>query len=411
MHQNIFLITKYRHGVLSMLLHQNRVEDIHFYSDEKDNISVGNIYVGRVSNVVKNMNAAFVEISPGVQCFLPFDKCMAPYLGNREFDGKLIIGDELLIQIEKEPSKTKDALGTTNLSLSGKYCVLSSGNKKVGYSNKLSPGEKSIIKDFLLHDCPGLKIQEKAGSLKTNGNYGIVVRTNVKSLIPDRMEYLEQELMILKEQLEDIIKKGSTRTCYTKLVQAPPSYISSLKGLYGTNYDKIVTDDPLLFQICKEYLNSYDKENENKLSFYEDERISLSSLYGLESKVSELLQKKVWLKSGGYLIIEPTEALVVIDVNSGKYSGKQDKEEAIFRINMEAAEEIIHQVRLRNLSGILIIDFINMRETKNNELLVQKIKSMVRTDSIRTEFIDITPLGLIELTRKKMEKTLEEQFA
>lgn len=411
MHHNIFLITKYKQGILSVLLKQNRIDDIHFYSDEKEKISVGNVYIGRVSNVVKNMNAAFVEISPGVKCFLPFDKCMAPFLFNREFDGRLIIGDELLIQIEKEPSKTKDALGTTNISISGKYCAISSGNRKVGYSNKLNQGEKNIMKDFLLHECSGLKIYEKAGSLKTSGQFGIVVRTNAKTLIPDQMDYLSKEASILKEQLEDIIKRSGTRTCFSQIVQAPPNYISSLKGLYGTSYDKIVTDDPTLYEICKEYLQSYDVENENKLTFYEDERIGLLPLYGLESKVSELLQKKVWLKSGGYLVIEPTEALVVIDVNSGKYSGKQDKEEAILRINMEAADEIMRQVRLRNLSGILIIDFINMRDEKNNEMLVQKVKSLVKTDNIRTEFIDITPLGLVELTRKKMEKSLEEQFA
>ncbi|HKM03829.1 MAG TPA: ribonuclease E/G [Lachnospiraceae bacterium] len=405
-----FVITHYKNGIISALIKDNKLEHINYFDIENNDLAVGNIFIGKVSNVVKNMNAAFVEVKPGINCFLPIDSTLNPKLLNRIFDGRLIAGDELLVQINREAIKTKDPLITTNISISGQYSVCTYGNRKIGFSSKLSKSNKELVKTYLQEECSSLQIQNKNGVLKSKEEFGIVIRTNVSTLLPDHLDLLNDELAKLKDQLVHLIDIASKRTCFSKLVEAPPKYLELLKNLYESNYDKVVTDSKSIFDSCKQYLEENNKESLTKLSFYQDEKLPLFNLYGLDSKISEALNKKVWLKSGGYLVIEPTEALIVIDVNSGKFSGKVSKADAIFQINMEAAEEMAHQLKLRNLSGIIIVDFINMDNPLYKEQLINKIRELIKKDSIKTDFIDITPLGLVEITRKKVEKSLKEQL-
>lgn len=155
---------------------------------------------------------------------------------------------------------------------------------------------------------------------------------------------------------------------------------------------------------------SFQTCSETRLVFYEDAQLDLIKLLSLETQLERLLSKKVWLKSGGFLLIEPTEAFVVIDVNTGRYTGKKTGEETFLKINMEAAEEIAKQLRLRNLSGIILIDFINMKQPENKKMLIETLKAEIAKDSVRTVFVDMTRLNIAELTRKKVRKPLYEQL-
>ena len=172
-----------------------------------------------------------------------------------------------------------------------------------------------------------------------------------------------------------------------------------------------MTDQPDLFARLQEYFRISDLSETTGLRFYEDKLLSLAKLYSLEYALEQSCQKRVWLKSGGYLIIECTEAMVVIDVNTGKYSGKKNLADTIRLINLEAAKEVAHQLRLRNLSGIIMVDFIDMDTEEDKALLMDTLKAAVRPDPVKTTVVDMTPLNLVEMTRKKEKKPLWEQIA
>ena len=185
--------------------------------------------------------------------------------------------------------------------------------------------------------------------------------------------------------------------------------MASLRDSPGGRLEAILTDQADFYEELKRYLYLHQQEDLEKLSFYQDPLLSLSALYGLDKAVEEALGKRVWLKSGGYLVIEPTEAMVVIDVNTGKYSGKKTLQETIFKINLEAAQEIARQIRLRNLSGIIIVDFIDMEPGENRELLLKALSEAAAADPVKTTVVGMTKLNLVEMTRKKVRRPLHEQ--
>ena len=198
------------------------------------------------------------------------------------------------------------------------------------------------------------------------------------------------------------------RTCGTCLLRRPQGYLARLSDLYEADADRIMTDDTGLYQELTEYLRIWQPEDLDRLIFYEDHLLPMEKLYALERRLPEALQERVWLPCGGYLIIQPTEALTVIDVNTGKFEGGKKKEAAILKVNKEAAVEIAHQIRLRNLSGIILIDFINMEDSASNQALLSLLNTKLREDPIPTTLIDMTKLQLVEITRLKKEKPLSE---
>ena len=182
-------------------------------------------------------------------------------------------------------------------------------------------------------------------------------------------------------------------------------------NLYDSEVEQVLTDDELLYREIKSYLVEHQPEDVDRLSFYQDDLLPMKKLYSLESQLSQALQERVWLKSGGYLIIQPTEALTVIDVNTGKFEGGKKKETAFLKINCEAAVEIARQLRLRNLNGIIIVDFINMEEEASKAALLSEFDAQLRRDPIRTTLVDMTKLSLVEVTRQKRERPLAECVA
>ena len=387
------LITRQEDAVLSSLFEEKELIQVHI-ENTKEQSKIGNIYVAKVKNIVKNIEAAFVEIEGKQMCFLSLRKEEIPIFCNQKKNSKICVGDEILVQVTTDGIKTKNPTVTTNLSFSGKYVVLTHGKLHTGISNKL--GDKNE-RERLRGICE--KFPEDT--------CGYIVRTNAANV---EEELLMEEAQALFDLYQQIKKTGICKSCFSCVYQGIPEYLSDIRNGYSCELDEIVTDDLELYEEIKDFLKTYQREDLEKLRWYEDTQISLNCLYGLDTKISKALKEKVWLKSGGYLVIQPTEALTVIDVNTGKaISGKKPTEETFLRVNTEAAEEIAKQLRLRNLSGIIIIDFIDMPKEKSREQLVIHLSQLIQKDPVKTVFVDMTKLNLVEITRQKVRKPLHEQ--
>lgn len=354
---------------------------------------LGNIYVGRVKNVVKNLNAAFIEIAPGVPCYYSLEDMKQPLFVKKINSPRLVQGDELVVQVIRESTGSKPPKVSTNLNLTGKYLVLTSENTSVGISKKLDPSTRERLKEVL--------------TFKEDRNFGLILRTNAAFAEPE--EILEEYRKLKREYL--YMKETAVhRTAFSCLRESIPEYLSTLQNVNNAQLDTILTDDEELLEQIRSYLEHFQPEDSEKLTFYEENLLSLNKLYALDTRLQEALQERVWLKSGGYLIIQPTEAMTVIDVNSGKSIAKKQAQEHYLKINLEAAAEIAHQLRLRNISGIIIVDFIDMKSEKAKEELMQALRAAVRTDRVPVQVVDMTKLNLVELTRKKVKKSLAEQL-
>lgn len=423
------IFTEYRGQQCALLLRGGRVLAASFFTGDAA-CAIGAIYVGRVKNIARNIDACFVEIDKGEICFLPMKKAASPFLTNRVYDGRLQEGDEILVQVEREAQKTKQASVTAQISLSNDYFVITLGSGKFGFSAKLSREKREEIAGFfsgqgiviggnmylapeklpedsavylemkkLLQGIPGGKAAELP-------SIGVIARTKAGEL--NGTEEVLDNFYQLLQRFYKLLATAVTRSCFSCMLEAPAPWEAVLHNLAEPEeYREIVTDDTGLYQTLSAYCTEYFSDKELRL--YQDKDFSLSSLYALETKLEPALKPRVWLKSGGYLIIEPTEALTVIDVNSGKNEmGKSV--EALRRINHEAAEEIALQLRLRNLSGIILVDFINMEDRKSGQELLDYLRSLVRNHRVKTTVVDITPLGLVEITRKKQSRPLSEQI-
>lgn len=393
------LLIKYKQKTLVLLIRDNRLISVRVY--EEDSLSsIGNIYVGRVQSIAENINAAFVEIDKNTPCFLPLSHAGYPHVLNRTYDGKLKAGDELIVQVFRDAIKTKQPVLTTKLSISGTYLVVSDGSEQLGISSKLSDCNKKKIIEVLLKE--GMIDQNKR--CISMEHMGMVVRTNAGTLSED-MSPLLQEWICLMEEFKNIITGASYRTCFSCLKCNKKGYLTDLKNYYTSEYNEIITD---CADIHEELLDYYEGQmNAPPIRYYQDD-YPLEKLYSIQTLLDRALNSRVWLKSGGYLIIEPTEALTVIDVNTGKFEAGKDREETFYHINMEAAIEIALQLKLRNISGIIIVDFINMDTEEHNKALLNKLISLIKEDSVKTTVVDMTPLGLVEITRKRVSKPLRE---
>jgi len=391
---NKLIITKQDNQIISAIYEGSDMVQVNI--DHRESISIlGNIYIGKVKNIVKNINAAFVEISGGKMCYLSLEENLYPIYIKPKQTEKLVVGDELLVQISKEDIKTKAPVVTTNINFTGKYVVLIHGRSMIGISSKIEDEEerkrlKKLMKGF------------------KEDSYGFIVRTNAVHMNEER---IHEEIMFLKKQYEELKQYGVHKSLFSLLYQTPPGYICDIRDGYADRIDEIVTDDLEIHKNIKEYLENYQKEDLEKLQLYKDDMISLKNLYSINSKLEKGLNEKVWLKSGATLIIQPTEALTVIDVNTGKaISGKKNVEDTFFKVNMEAAQEIAKQIRLRNLSGIIIIDFIDMSKQEYKVKLMKVLEELFRKDPVKTTLVDMTALNLVEITRKKVRKPLYEQI-
>lgn len=391
---NKLIITRWEGAVLTMVRSKEEVLQLDLEPDGEPSI-LGSIYIGKVKNIVKNINAAFVEIGDGQMGYLNLTDACIHRVFPAGASGKLKAGDEIVVQVERDAVKTKAPVLTGNLNFTGRYLVLTAGKNQLGFSAKLT--DQAWKKEIR----PLLEAEKEE-------EFGLIVRTNAREA---ETEAVIGELKSLKALYHRVMDEAVHRTCYSRLYRTPPSYVTGIRDSLTGSLESIVTDEKDIYEAVKVYLEEFQPADLNKLSLYEDELLPLAKLNRIERAMEEALGKRVWLKSGGYLVIEPTEALVVIDVNTGKYSGKKNLHDTIMKINKEAAVEIAHQLRLRNLSGIIIIDFIDMETEEDQKELLGVLSAALVKDPVKTTVVEITKLNLVEVTRKKIRRPFYEQAA
>lgn len=464
MKNHIYAMIKKENHIFSFLLQEGKAVEIHCDKISSDTL-LGNIYIGKIKNIAKNIGAAFVEIAPGNICYLALDDMKDPVYTKKGTSKLPQAGDELLVQVSREGIKTKFPSVTTNITLYGKYALLTTGNKQVSVSAKLSQRQKESLYGFVKRLENEAEVSTSSQAIATDVNikntsshaiatdvnikntslqaiatgvntestspsaieelyssksasssnsredskfrrYGWLLRTNAGTA-PE--EFLKKDMFRLRNQYEVLMQQAQHRTCFSSLVKTPSAYLSRLSNLYDTADVQIMTDDLELYGEITEYLTNYQQEDLPKLSFYEDKLLPMHKLYSLEHQLQQALSERVWMNSGGYLVIQPTEALTVIDVNTGKYEGGKKKETAFLKINLEAAVEIARQIRLRNISGIVVVDFINMESKEAQRQLMEKLDAELKKDPVKTVLVDMTKLSLVEITRMKKERPLAEQ--
>lgn len=338
--------------------------------DKNDESIVGNIYVGRVEKIVKGLHAAFIDIGEGKNGVLYLD------------DTDLKQGDTVTVQAEKEAVNEKGAVLTTKISFPGRFCVLIPNEKGAGVSKKIgSTGERARIKEELLKVLPD--------------GYGIIARTGAEG---KTAEDFKKEVSSIYNAAEKILSKADyikpTALIYRKMSPADKMILELMDEV-----DEIIINDNELYEHIISLAEFYG-EDTSKVIFYDD-LVPIFDYYMIESKAEKIFDKKVWLKSGGFLVIEKTEAMNIIDVNTGKFTGNKKFENTALKTNIEAAYEIARQLRLRNLSGMILIDFIDMKSAEDKAELIRAMEKAVKKDRVKTNVHGLTALGIMELTRKK----------
>ena len=381
---------------VAALSEEERIVEIRLESDQEKSI-LGNIYTGQVENIASNIQAAFVQIEPGKRCYYPLAEAQrAVFSAGRKGNGPLRPGDELLVQVSRDAMKGKLPALTSNLNFTGRYLVLTTGDKKFGLSSKLAQEDRHRLSGWLKEEAE-----------RPDKEFGIIVRTNAADA---SKEEILKELEWLKGRYHKAVVQGRNRTCFSLVLETEPFYVAAVRDAYGRDLDEIITDVPEIREMILGYLEEISPELKEKLRFYQDKLLPLYKLYRVETALDAIQKEKVWLNSGGFLVIQQTEAFVSIDVNSGKYTGKKKMEETFRKINLEAAAEISRQLRLRNLSGIILIDFINMENPDHREELFHVLQKLLRKDPIKSTAIDITPLHILEMTRKKVRRPVIEDI-
>jgi ribonuclease G len=375
-----------------------------YMEDEENQRSVGNIYRGRVVNVLPGMHAAFVDIGLEKNAFLYVGDINTNISNNRNYGSgnrskELSIrdiikeGQEITVQILKETMGTKGPRVTTHITLPGRYVVLMPTYNYVGVSRRIADEEERQ------------RLKQLAEDIKPK-HMGLIVRTaaegiHKKDFIPD---------IKLLYRLWKQIKKSEKKGKVPRLLHKDECLLyRTVRDLFNSDVDKFVINHSEQYSNVLELLEAISPRLKERVE-YVDNKVNLFEHYGIEKKIEKAIQKKVWLKNGGYIVIDPTEALTVIDVNTGKFVGKASLEDTALKTNLVAAEEIAHQIRLRDVGGIIIIDFIDMEEEEHRQKVVEVLSQALKKDRTKTNVVGLTGLGLVEMTRKKARPRLSTAF-
>ena len=335
----------------------------------------------------------FIEIAPKVPCYFSLEEAEQAIFTKKIGKKVLCQGEELLVQVQKEAVKTKVPTVTSNLNFTSENVVLTTGNTTTSVSKKLQGEDRARLLEI--------------AKLYESESYGLIIRTNAKNM---EAEALQEEIRQLILRYEEVVQKAQTRTHFTCMQKASATYLSYIRDLNKESITRIVVEEQDIYEEVKTYLAQYTPELVEKLELYSDKNYTLNKLYAMEHVMEGILKKRVWMKSGAYLVIEPTEALTVIDVNSGKCVVKGHAEDSYYRVNVEAAKEAARQIRLRNISGIILIDFINLKSREKMQEILKILKQDLQKDTISTKLVDVTKLQLVEITRKKVYKSVQESL-
>ena len=369
-------------------------------ADDSEQIH-GNIYLGRVQNVLPGMEAAFVDIGTPKNAVL--------YRGDVQFDKEDVVeqGPEpriehvlqarqlILCQVTKNPIGSKGGRLTQEVSLPGRFVVLIPDSRTYGISKRLPDDERRRLRSILDRVKPD--------------EHGIIVRTAAENATEHELRTDMTRLLALWEEIKEKSKKASSPTL---LYREPPLAVRVIREEFSSDYRGIIIDERELYEEVRQYIGDFNPEFLDRVEFYDTqaEGLSLFENQHVHEQIHKALDIKVWLPSGGSLVIEHTEALTVIDVNTGKNVGKTNLEETVFSNNIEAADEIARQLRLRDIGGIIVIDFIDMEIRENRRKVLDRFKGALSRDKTRTQVFDISELGLVEMTRKRIGEGLLTNF-
>ncbi|MBF0557895.1 MAG: Rne/Rng family ribonuclease [Nitrospirae bacterium] len=380
---------------------------------KRDTSLVGNIYKGKVLKILPGMQSSFIDIGLEKAAFLYVADIMRDmedyysafldseieendlYERNECKEELLSIeeliqeGQELLVQVSKDPIGTKGARVTSYVTLPGRYVVLMPNVEHIGISRRIEDEEvRQRLKDI-------------AAEIKPKG-YGLIMRTACEDATTDEIKR-DLEFLIL---LWDSVQKKREKASAPNLLYSDLDLVfRSVRDFMSHNVERLVIDSPEEYGRLKEFVGTYFPRLIDKIELY-DGREPMFEAFGIELDISRALGRKVWLKSGGYVVIDQTEAMTVIDVNTGKFVGKEDLEDTILKTNLEAVKEIAYQIRLRNLGGIIITDFIDMEKLENREKVFKALVEIMKRDKAKNTIYNISELGIIQMTRKRVRESL-----
>ncbi|MHB0976540.1 MAG: Rne/Rng family ribonuclease [Candidatus Aquicultorales bacterium] len=368
---------------------------VEIYIERTDTPSiVGNIYLGRVRDILPGMQAAFIDIGVERTAFLYVGEVVSPKeengLKQPQIQHLLKQGQDILVQVIKEPMDAKGARVTTEITLPGRYLVLLPFSDFVGVSRRLEDDERTRLKEIVESVKPP--------------EMGVIVRTAAAGANAEDLKNDVRRLV----SLWDKISRRSGGSSPVRLIYAEPELaIRVVRDLFSVEYRRMLVDDVRTFNTVKAYLEQTSSELVRRVELYGD-RLPLFDRYNVNDDIDSALRRKVWLRSGGYIAIDDTEALTAIDVNTGKFVGKTSLEETIFKTNLEAAEEVVRQLRLRDIGGIIVIDFIDMTRQSDREEVFRVLNEALAKDRTKSRVIEISKLGLVEMTRKNVAQNLQE---
>lgn len=379
----------------------------HFVTSDSQSTMVGNIYLGRVQNVLPSMEAAFIDIGKGRNGVLYAGEVdwRAAGLGgrSRKIEQALKSGDQVLVQVTKDPVGHKGARLTTQISLAGRFLVYVPGGRSAGISRKLPEPERRRLKEILKEVVPG--------------NGGAIIRTAAEGVHEREIGADVNRLHTLWEQIQERTEKekSSKGAKPVTMYEEPDMLVKVVRDLFNEDFDKLVVDGDRPWNTVSAYVKSVAPDLYDRLEKYESFNhggADAFETYRIDEQLHKALARKVWLPSGGTLVIDRTEAMTVIDVNTGKFTGAGGNlEETVTKNNLEAAEEIVRQMRLRDMGGMIVIDFIDMVLPENQDLVLRRLTEALGRDRTRHQVSEVTSLGLVQVTRKKLGTGLLETFS
>jgi ribonuclease E len=369
----------------------------HYVAREGRRSLVGNIYLGKVRNVLPGMEAAFIDFGESKNGVLYAGDLLASgdNGGRRSrIEKALKVGDEVLVGVVKDAMGHKGARLTNQISLPGRYLVLAPRSDIGGISRRLPDEERE-------------RLREIVSGLKPKG-FGLIVRTAAAQATRAEIKADIDRLLEVWDGIEvETPKGGAPRMLYRE----PPLAIRVIREHFTRDFRRLVVDDPEIYESVVDYLKSTDPDLVAKVNMYDGDDIPLFERYHIEDQLRKALDRKVWLPSGGHIVIDRTEALTVIDVNTGRFVGHSNLEETVLQNNLEAASETARQLRLRDIGGIIVIDFIDMEVSRNREAVLKRLREELAKDKTRTQVFDVSNLGLVEMTRKNVSEGLLETFS
>ena len=393
------MVIRQREDLTQIAVIEDKVLVEHYVARESQTSLIGNVYVGRVQNVLPSMEAAFIDIGKGRNAVLYAGEVNWSALGHRDgqprkIESVLSSGQAVLVQVTKDPMGHKGARLTSQVSLAGRFLVYVPDGTTSGISRKLPDTERTRLKTLLKEIVPDTA--------------GVIVRTAAEGASE---EELTHDVERLKARWEDIEKSSKSGSSPKLLYGEPDLTLKVVRDLFTEDFTKLVIEGEDAWDTVHQYVVQVAPDLEHRLERYAGNGDAFST-YRIDEQIAKGLDRKVWLPSGGSLVIDRTEAMTVVDVNTGKFTGSGGNlEETVTKNNLEAAEEIVRQLRLRDIGGIIVVDFIDMVLESNRDLVLRRLVECLGRDRTRHQVAEVTSLGLVQMTRKRIGTGLLEAFS